>query len=386
MVANHSGAASRYMQNFMALHTLGNDLHVARFDTGEVFAELETVEAVRSLAASWRDIVCTPPPPCTNRLAILRHSSLHPVAYEYPCAAQNAKALTAVIKDIQPDFVWVENTNLTAAMILTNAGLPWVFSHHDIQYRIRQIRQGVRKLSDLWFIHVCRRAESQVIRQSPIILTGSVTDGERLQQMGGRDVRVIPMAYNAPSFEPPPEPPATPRIIHLGSLETTANRVGMEAYLRKANTAAQKNAGLELWIVGDASRVKDPLAGLLEESGAVLKGYIADLATVLQPYDISILPYEYDTGYRTKLPLLFSYGQVIVSTRAAVAGTQIDGLDEVCIIVERVEEFPAAIEHLAQNPAERERLGKAARAFFDQHFTYDAVTVQYQSLLDSLTQ
>jgi glycosyltransferase involved in cell wall biosynthesis len=175
----------------------------------------------------------------------------------------------------------------------------------------------------------------------------------------------------------------------VGSLETTANRVGLEAYLRKVHShvmMACREKGLEpqLWIIGDASRVKEPLAGLLHRSNAVLKGFMPDLSSVLRAFDLTILPYEHDSGYRTKLPLLFSYAQVVVSTRAAVAGTRLEGLQEVCVLLDRLEEFPDAIARLAADSAERERLGRAARAFFERHFTHEVVRDQYRIVIESI--
>lgn len=387
LVTHHSGAGSRYLQNFTALHRLGHAIHVARFDTPAAFALAApyTPAEPRDLAAGWHDLPRAIPAPTRGKLRVLWHSSTRPVDYEFPLASVIQPDLTRLIADLAPDLIWVEGTGFAAAIDQLQPGIPWVFSQTDIQYRVRQIRRGSqRQLRDVWFTTVCRRAETYIFQRVPLILTGSTTDGERLTRLGARRVAVIPMAYDAGPFTAPEQPPPNPRIVHLGSLETTANRVGLESYLTRAHPAVQQMTGLALWLIGDASRVKAPLDTLLTDAEAVLRGHVADLDTVLRPYDISILPYEHDTGYRTKLPLLFSYGQVIVATHAAVAGTQIDGLGDVCCLVERIEDFPPVIARLAADPAERARLGQAARRFFEEQFTHAAVLAQYRQLLASL--
>jgi len=75
------------------------------------------------------------------------------------------------------------------------------------------------------------------------------------------------------------------------------------------------------------------------------------------------------------------YAQVIVATRSAVAGSLIPGLDDVCVLLERVEDFPETIAWLAAHPDERKRLGQAGRLFAEEHFSLDAVSHFYASIV-----
>jgi glycosyltransferase involved in cell wall biosynthesis len=384
LVANHSGAASRFLQNFLALHRLGHAVTLVRAGTDQAFrrAAAES-DGAQVLAEIRLDLTLDSAQANDSRVARLWRGAANPVQHEYPMARRLGNELQKIIYQTKPDLIWVETTELAAPILTLNPTVPWVLSHHDLQYRIRQIRYGARTWQDRWLIEVSRRAEQKVINSAPNILTGSATDAERLRALGAQRISVIPMSYEAtPALDGLRA--VDMHIVHLGSLETTANRVGLEAYLRRAHPQLMASCRAELLIIGDASRVKEPLTRLLNEAGAILKGYVADLGAALRPYDVAILPYEHDSGYRTKLPLLFSYSQVVVTTRAAVAGTQISGLADVCIILDRLEDFPEAIARLANQPAERERLGRAARAFFERHFTYETVLGHYRTLLDSI--
>ncbi|NDJ62412.1 MAG: glycosyltransferase family 4 protein [Chloroflexi bacterium] len=382
LAENYSGAASRYRQNFLALHRLGHELHGVRIDTAAALAELnQHIDPVEAYAAEWHPIAIDMPPSPNGRLRRLWLSATQPQRYELPRVAVIADALAPVINSAKPDLIWVENLELAAAMITLDSSIHWIYSQHDLAFRVRRIRQGALSLADRWWLLTLQRAEAAVIRQTPQILAGSATDGERSRQLGARSVHVIPMGYD-------PTPSAggcasnDVRIIHLGSLETTANRVGLEAYLRRAHP--HLTAPPPLWIIGDNRRIKPALAALLEAADAVQTGFTADLSSVLRPFDITIIPYEHDSGYRTKLPLLFSYGQVVVTTRAAIAGTLLPGMADVCVICDTLEAFPAAINALAADSDRRQQIGAAARAYFAEHFTHDALLDHYRRMLAAM--
>lgn len=386
LTANYSGAASRYAQNFASLCELHDEVHVARVGTQamfDAFAEVERTsdeaQGAKAAAASWHDLVYAPPPPSSGRLNVLVQTALDPVDYVFPEAAPIAQQIAPVIDALQPDMLWVEHIEPAAAMARLKPAMLWVFSNHDLAHRIRKIRSGgASSLRDQWLNATLQRAEKSVLLAADVVVSGSVTDCERLREMGHSRVYPVPMAYKTvPDVDLSGSAGADLRITHLGSLETTANRVGLEAYLRKVHP---KIKDAELRIIGDASKVKDPLKSLLTEANANLLGFVPDLADALRPFDISILPYEHDSGYRTKLPVLLSYGQVVVSTCAAVAGTQVAGLDDVCVLLDTLDEFPAAINKLAADPAARERLGRAARDFYEAHFTFTGMLDHYRTI------
>jgi glycosyltransferase involved in cell wall biosynthesis len=300
-----------------------------------------------------------------------------------------ARHLREALSEVQPDLVWAEGIELAAALAVLNAAkwMPeWVYSQTDIQFRVRQIRARSNQPLTLYeraMIAITRRAEIEVFKAAPHIITGSTTDAARIREMANRKdgVRVIGMSYAATPIELKSPHAVTPIVTHLGSLETTANRAGLEAYLRKAHPFLPN---VPLWVIGEAGSVKPPLKDLLNDPRVEFKGYQPNLGAVLRPYDIAILPYEHDTGYRTKLPLLMGYGQVVVTTRAAIAGTQIEGIEQACMVVDRVEEFVGAIQRLCEDTGERMRLGDAARVFFEKHFTHEAVSGAYAALLKEI--
>lgn len=392
-----SGAASRYTQDFMALHRLGMEVHVLRVCDEKQMAAVRAHEARLngSLArtghpASWVDVTYPPPERPAGRLHILRQSFTDPVGFHYPAGPAIRYAVQESIARTRPDLLWLAGVEVVAAVGQT--GVPTVYTHTDTAYRVQAIRLAGAGWRQRYFLWVHRRAEETITRQAMHIITGSVTGAQRLQALGCAHVVVIPTTYS-PRLAPAATAEAESgqlRVVHLGSLETTANRVGLLGYLQQAHpeaTAQCAAAGhaLTLWIIGDNKRMHPELAAQLNRPANIHQtGFVPDLAGVLRPFDVAILPYEHDTGYRTKLPLLFSFAQVVLSTKAAVAGTQTAGLAEVCVLVDGVADFPAALARLADRPDERERIGRAAHTFFMNHFIHEAVQPQYARFLEQV--
>lgn len=393
---NYSGGASRYYQNFLALTSLGYTVHVRRYYVERRFAPVRdyeqrygaSVAQVRDRAASWQDVPYSERVPSTH-LGRLWTALARPVRSQFPSVEVLPAILRAAIQETAPDIIWFEGTDLAASAVSGGLQQPWVLSQTDVIHHVRQVRAQRSDAVTRFWLHTLKRAERRILANVPWLVTGSQGDAARSQQLGARRVVVIPAGYTGDVRHIDAAPAPDARIVHLGSLETTANRVGLEAYLRTAHDAVMQaaravNTPVALTIIGDDSRAKPALKTLIEAAQAECTGFVADLDSALRPFDIAILPYEHDSGYRTKLPLLFNHAQVVVSTRAAIAGSMLPGLEDVCVILERLADFPAAIQHLLAHPDERERLGRAAQQFFHEHLTLDAVTHQYQDLINAI--
>ena len=386
---NHSGGASRLAQNFLALERLGHEVHILRFHSiGRLRATLDfehasaAAQTLRQSAASWQDVELPENAP-RSRVDALRRLLFAPALTEFPHHPALASAIRTRMAEIKPDLLWAEHSDSAAGVWALRASLPWVYSQTDMRYLIRSIRNTKQRLPEKLANLAGRRAEEKVTGAASLVVTGSRHEQERLQKAGARDVRVIPMInQNFPKLDLTLAPDL--QLIHLGALETTANRHGLTTYLSLAHAAALAQARFTLLVVGDTSGLKAPLSDLLRQPGVVCAGYVPDLATVLRPFDVSILPYTHDSGYRTKLPLLMGYAQVILATRTAVAGSFFPGLDDACILLDRVEDFPAKIAWLSQNPLERKRLGLAVRAFAERHFSAEAVHPLYVDLISQV--
>ena len=138
-----------------------------------------------------------------------------------------------------------------------------------------------------------------------------------------------------------------------------------------------------MWVVGDMAGASVRLNEMLKNVTA--PGFVSDLAQVLRPNDIHVIPWEYETGQRTRLVQAFKYGQAVVATRKSVSCFPEAVDDHNCILVDSLEEMSHAIIRLRLDDVHRTRLGKNARATFISSFTRDSLMPRYKLLIDSIS-
>ncbi|OQZ00516.1 MAG: hypothetical protein B6D41_00025 [Chloroflexi bacterium UTCFX4] len=398
---NYSGGASRYLTSFRALHRLGVQIYVLRFLEDRVKDQIlthERADAPRQselggLASGWHDVTYSSVPCCHTKLELLTQFLFHPTNLAFPDAIFLRQSLQELASEIKPDFIWAEWVLPGVVANISKLGLPWAYAHHDMLYKIYHHRQSSSDKvywSSRLVSHCVKQAETEIVRKSDVVITGSQTEANELRAIGASKVVLIPTTYESVPVEfPASSVDSPPRIFHLGGLSTTANQLGLDAYLDRVQPKlnqmlGEQNELARLHLIGDASRGKPWLVDKAKRNNAIFHGHVDNLAAVLRPFDIAIIPYEHNTGTRTKLPLVFNYAQVVVTTAAAVAGTPEARNGENCIILSSLAEFPSALAQLINDSRLRERIGRQAKATFEQSFTLDSQLPRFAQVLDAI--
>lgn len=395
---NYSGGASRYLNSYLGLVHLGIEVHVWRMLAKEAHEEVynfEKLEArqqaeIRQLAKSWQDVFYSQPLQKIDLLQTIKKSLLNPIEASFYAFTSLWKALNQTIEQLKPGFIWAEHAQSAALVQKSGTKIPYVFAHHDWYYKIaymrRQLSDRPYYLSQRFSNFALERAERQLARRASVVISGSKTEAVELKLAGAKNVFVIPTTYPPASIDLDRKEDHPFRIVHLGSLSTTANYHGLMAYLDRAHLLLEEalDHQLQLVIVGDTSGAKPALLDRLQRHRAILTGHQTNLSEVLTPFDIAIIPYGKDTGTRTKLSLLLNYAQVVVANRAAVAGSEEIQHDYNCMVLPSVEDFPQAILELAHSPEKRERLGRAARKTFEESFTLEAQLPKFKEVVACL--
>lgn len=280
------------------------------------------------------------------------------------------------VSGIKPDLIWSEHLIENFLALQAGVDAPVVYSHHDFLWKIRAIRQG-----PTWRNQLFRQAEINLIKKNKHIVSGSVSELEEIKQ-------VNPMVYTA--YLPPHYPSVSvnysianekPGIVHLGGLSITANRMGLKRFMEAAwPTITQKHAP-ELCIIGRADNVPEEVKALLDKYGIKPIGFVDDLSSVLKPYDIHVIPYEGDTGVRTRLPQVLNYNQVLVSTKNACKG--IIGLVhlENCVLADNVEEMSPYIIRILDGQLDYHSIADNGKVFFEEAFTLSGQQEKMKNLL-----
>lgn len=398
----HSGSSGRATMDLYALSALGLEIHVLRLLETERRQEIDDYERryseetarARSRTSSWLDVEYQRPKAYSSWREAMRRTLFDPLSLTHPEAAAICVAVRSRIATVRPDVIWAEWIRASSGVFRARPDVPWVAVHTDWMFQLMRIRGGSKRLRSRlvrqWLSWSSKRAEMLYLRSCAAVETGSTVQAKEMRSFGLRNVHVIPQAYEASEISLDGDlVNNTPRLVHLGSLETTSNRLGMTAYLDQVHESLSRGLAAQGWkipfyVVGDITRVKGKLAESLKESGAVCTGFVHDLGSVLRPFDIQIIPYEFSTGLRNKVALLFRYAQVVVSTRAAVAGMPQMANGENCVLVSSLREFPAVLDKLIRCPELRRQYGQNARATFDREFRLEGQLEHYRRMLHSL--
>jgi hypothetical protein len=96
---------------------------------------------------------------------------------------------------------------------------------------------------------------------------------------------------------------------------------------------------------------------------------VENLQSVLKPYDLHIIPWEYNTGTRTRIPLVFNYAQVLVSTKAAASCYPEVVHEQNSMLCDDLPQMTQQLIDLYNNTEKRIFTGNNARKTFDEVFT-----------------
>lgn len=375
------GASAIYHEQFASLHALGHELHLWHFATERKRALFD--EFVAGDAAVWSrvqsqsaGVTITTLPRRPSLADRLHHAIVNRLSADryWPHLHDAAAALQRLLTAIEPDLIWAQH--LQAAIVATSqTAVPVVYAHHDWLYRVKALRNEERENARL------RRLEERVARQATAVTSGNASECRQLQALGARHVACIPVAYEPAPVNLDPLPDDV-RLVHLGGLATTATRVGLERFFGRV-WPALGDERLPFYCIGDVTAAGPRLRSQLAD--AITPGYVPDLTAVLRPFDIHVIPWEHNTGQRTRLPVAFNFAQVVVAVRAGVAGfpEAIDG--DNCRLVDTIDDLAPAIKALLADPGERQRLGRAARHTFEQSFTRRALLPRYKALVTAVT-
>ena len=326
-----------------------------------------------------------------RRRAPLRHALLAVTDlsryFHRRIAEESITRLKQIIAEVRPELIWAEDWLAATLAVKAGPRLPIVYSHHDWMWRVKHFRHA--EATGTWKGRVKawlrRRQDASVLRRVSGCVSASASEAAEARRLGARHATYFPITY-APAEVRTHAAEGPPRIVHLGGMQTTANRLGLQRFLDIAWPVICQGPGSppELWNVGSLGDAPEPLLASLKRVGGVNTGFVPDLSSVLRPYDVHIIPWEHDTGTRTRIPLVLSFGQVLVSTKAAAACLPDLRSGHDCLLVDNLEAMGREILALLPDAQRRRRLGRSAQSTFFSHFTRKAVQPRFDEFISTL--
>jgi glycosyltransferase involved in cell wall biosynthesis len=349
----------------------------------------EVWSRVRSWCASHQLLDLSPMP---RRADPVKHFLLglyDPTSYLYTNINERTiAAFKRVLAQVEPDVIWAENVIPALLARRSTESITVIYGHHDWLWRVLKLQRQPSSLTlrSGFIFELMRRVETSLVRQVRGCVSASVTEAEELKKLNSKHVAYLPITYAPVDLSRLRIPLARPRIVHLGGMNTVANRVGLQEFLDVSWPIICRNlsAPPELWVIGSLKGAPQTLLESLERAKAVCPGFVQDLSSALHLHDINIIPWGHNTGTRTRIPVALNYAQLVVSTKAAAGCLPELKAGEDCILVDDLAEMGREILTLLSDQPRRRKLASSGRKSFQRYYTCAAVQPLMNQFIDEL--
>jgi glycosyltransferase involved in cell wall biosynthesis len=246
---------------------------------------------------------------------------------------------------------------------------------HNVESMIweRHYRTSQNPLLRLfWYLQwrKMRRYERQACARFDGIVAVSELDKLVLERdFGAKNVHAIPTGVDTEFFRPSAEAPLPDSLVFLGAMDWLPNEDGMIFFTDEILPRLRELVpSVQLTIVG-----RNPSARLLQRtrghSEIQVLGRVDDVRPHVARSALFVIPLRIGGGTRIKAYEAMAMGKAVVSTRIGVEGLPVrDG--ENVVLADTPEDFAAAAARLLKDEAERNRLGRTARAYIDANVSW----------------
>ena len=307
------------------------------------------------------------------------HAIFKPTKFEYFFVNQNnIDYLQKIVKEKTIDLVWCEWRWSTIWAMQTPLSIPKIYAHHDWEYKLALLRSKPT-LNKRFHTFQKKRVEMQMVKNMTACVSGSKTEAEEIKRISNKKALYLPTTYE--NIIPKLTTKKQPSIVHLGGMGTTANRLGLERFLDVCWPNIKSSVpNVELIIVGSLKRAQPTLQRKLEDNQIKRVGFVENLEEILSPEDIHIIPWEYNTGTRTRIPVALNYRQTLVATRES-SKCYPEITDDNAVLCDNLEQMKEAIIHLYSNREKLHLLASKGKQTFLNNFTLESQLNQLKDFL-----
>ncbi|QHI35235.1 hypothetical protein IMCC3317_05810 [Kordia antarctica] len=384
---NANGGASVYFSHLQLLTKLNYNVHILMVDFSDTpIAEISSnvnPEYIQEIEGFYSEInhfqvAQIHPKGIINRI---KTAISTPEKFEYFFVnSQSKKTLKQYISIHNIDLVWAEWRWTAILAYYSNLKVPIVYAHHDWEFKLRKLKSSLSFL-EKFHLKQKKRVELELVKNVSACVSASFTEMQEIKAYGNPKALYIPLTYE--EVEITKNDMKTPTIVHLGGMGTTANRLGLERFLEVCwNDLKQQIPNVTLKVIGNLKYASNSLKNRLKDPQIKCVGFVEDLKGELKAYDIHIIPWEYNTGTRTRIPLVFNYAQVLVCTKAAASCYPEVIHDENSILSDNLQHMTTQLVDLYKNQEKRIFIGDNARKTFQNYFTVEKQVEKLEEFLE----
>jgi polysaccharide biosynthesis protein PslH len=193
-------------------------------------------------------------------------------------------------------------------------------------------------------------------------------------------LRVVPNGVDAHHFHPGVAADGRFDLVFTGNLWTMESVMAAEWFVREVLPRARSVQGdATLLLAGRSPR--PALARLAAaDAGIQLRPDVPDIRPHIAAGDVYVCPMVSGSGVKNRLLEAMSMGRPIVATGGCAAALGLRSGEEV-VVADDPDAFAGAVARLLQDPAERQRLGSAARRSVLERFSWEAAVANVEEIL-----
>lgn len=285
------------------------------------------------------------------------------------------------------DLIQVEGIEVAQYAMQHRGRAAIVFDDHNCEYLLQQrnaftdLRRPARWPAAAYSLVQWRKLrayEAAILRASDAVVAVSEADAAALRSLApGVDIAVVPNGIDLDAYRPAPDPgPAGGSLVFTGKMDYRPNidaALWFGQEVLPLITARAPQARFQ--IVGMNPHPR--LDALRANPAIEITGAVDDTRPYIEQGAIYVIPMRVGGGTRFKALEAMALARPIVSTALGVEGFPVAGGREL-LLGDSSEAFAAAVLRLLDGSAAglelRGRLGRAARAFVENAYGWDAIT------------
>jgi hypothetical protein len=277
------------------------------------------------------------------------------------------KFITYLSLSFKYNFFWVEHFYALPSYKLTPNFIfkKIIYSQHDFLFKIKSLKNNTNVIDSKTFFE-----EKKTISKCKLLIAGN-----QIEVNYSKNEFKIPSYYLPIAIEKIIKSPIVydNKIVHLGSFNTTASLNGFLHF--KNNILPFFTCPIQTLLVGSGTEI-------FQDINIKGLGFQHNLSEILQTGTISIIPWQFDSGQRTRVFELLSFGCIIVSYK--VLGEIIPELTNNvnCILVENEIEFATKIEEIIINKNIRNTIANNALKLAE-YFNYNKRVLEIEKIINS---
>lgn len=301
------------------------------------------------------------------------------------CRAEVRQQLQALLAGENFDAI-VCDFVLPAEIVPTHLACPMIIFTHNVEALIWKRHYEVAR-NPIWKAISYReyRAmaayERRHLQRADHVLAVSDMDASFFRKfLPARKIDVVPTGVDIDYFYPAAGPEEPDSLVFTGSMDWLPNEDAMFYFVREVLPLLRREfPSVSLTIVGRQPSTR--LRSLAREhDGVEVTGRVDDVRPYVHKASVYVVPLRVGSGTRLKIFEAMAMGKAIVSTTLGAEGLPV-AHDGNLLLADTPADFAEKVARLLRSPADRNRLGQAARELVEKRFSWQTVSMKLEEIV-----